>query len=76
MIKSRMQTSNAKKYIDGSILRAEAQRKGITTSQPHVCCGGKISYPKNYSVLLKALGYTGTVVVTERGIIRAIVNMS
>ena len=55
--------------IEGSVIRQRLRAAGLPGGAEKVCCGGKLSFSKDYETQLKRLGMHGNFQITERGVL-------
>lgn len=55
--------------IEGSVIRQRLRNAGLPGGNEKVCCGGKLSFSKDYETQLKRLGMHGTFQINERGVL-------
>lgn len=57
--------------IEGSTIRQRLRIAGLPGGAEKLCCGGKISFSKDYESQLKRLGMRGNFKILERGVVVA-----
>ena len=59
--------STPAKKIEGSAIRSQLRSRGLPGGTEKVCCGGKVTFSRDYATQLKALGMKGNFKIYERG---------
>lgn len=63
--------SNKPIKIDGSEIRRRLRAAGLPGGVEKECCGGRLTFSKDYETQLKRLGLYGIFDITERGVLMA-----
>ena len=61
--------SRATTTIDGTVIRRKLREANLPGGVEKVCCGGRISFSRDYETQLKRLGMHGNFRITERGVL-------
>lgn len=61
--------------IEGKTIRQMLRAKRLPYGEERTCCGGKITYNKDYEKQLRLLGMVGDYTVKENGIVTAFVKV-
>ena len=61
--------------IEGSYIRRRLRELGLPGGGERVCCGGRLTYSKDYETQLKTLKMRGKFKVCEHNVIMAVITI-
>ena len=62
--------------ISGSEIRKRLRAAGLPGGSEKVCCGGKITFSRDYATQLRALKMKGTFKILENGAVVDVINIA